>query len=659
MRTRISGRPSRRLIALLVAITVVPLVSLLWLGHYLLEEDRRAAVLQELQRLARVVDQIAAALDNAVAADEQKVAAGAGDWPAGAVLVTFTSNQIEVLPPGRVAFHPITPSRPEAARALFDPVDAAEFQRKDPTLTLDLLEELARSADPVVSATARLRLARTLEGQGEIDRAVQIYRPLAGIDDIAISEAPIGLVAQYRLCRALASMDRASALQMEARDLHHKLVSGHWALSAPMFAVYLKDADAWIKDPDVHPAREERLASAVAALWRRKSQRTSELSAAPERFTIESAGEHYSVLWQPHAGQVRALVAAPEYARSVWMANAAPMAREQQLDVRLPLLGDVVPPEVETIEVLATATRLPWNVAFSPSRARTPVSSTTRRVPLVIGLAVLITMALGASYFIARAVHREIAVARMQSDFVAAVSHEFRTPLTTLRQFTDMLKDGRTAGEAERQLSYDAQSRATDRLTRLVESVLDFGSMEAGKRRYQFEAVNVAALVRAVVSDFQREVQATGYRFECRADESIGLDADAEALGRALRNLLENAVKYSPEERTVDVTVAKRGHRIAIAVRDRGIGVAPGERKAIFDQFHRGAEARRRGIPGTGIGLAIVDHIVRAHGGSVEIESEPGHGSTFTMMLRAAAPEGTAGAAAFDAPELANSRSAK
>jgi signal transduction histidine kinase len=253
----------------------------------------------------------------------------------------------------------------------------------------------------------------------------------------------------------------------------------------------------------------------------------------------------------------------------------------------------------------------------------------------VAGFALLVLMALTASYLIFRAVRREMAVGRLKSDFVAAVSHEFRTPLTALRQFTDMLREHGDLSDDRRRLCYDAQSRATDRLTRLVESLLDFGRIEAGARPYRFERRNCAELVESVVEEFRREAQAAGYEVEFHGNGPARIEADGEALSRAVWNLLDNAVKYSPDHRTIEVDLERREQSVAIAVRDRGIGIPANERTAIFTKFHRGEQARTRGINGTGIGLAMVDQIVKAHHGRLELESDPGKGSTFTIFLPA------------------------
>ena len=250
-------------------------------------------------------------------------------------------------------------------------------------------------------------------------------------------------------------------------------------------------------------------------------------------------------------------------------------------------------------------------------------------------LALAAVLVLAGSALIARAVSRELAVARLKSDFVSAVSHDFRTPLATLRQLTENLSDGRVEDEDRRQAYYQAQVRATSRLSRLVERLLDFGRMEAGAMRYRPEPLDLGELVRSVVDEFEHVVADTGHRIELTVDREVPpVRADREALAQAVWNLLDNAIKYSPGRPAVWIEVAGEDGHAAVRVRDEGPGVPPEERKDLFREFTRGAAARAGGVKGTGIGLAMVDHIVRAHHGRIQLDSTPGQGSTFTMRLR-------------------------
>jgi signal transduction histidine kinase len=160
--------------------------------------------------------------------------------------------------------------------------------------------------------------------------------------------------------------------------------------------------------------------------------------------------------------------------------------------------------------------------------------------------------------------------------------------------------------------------------------------MEAGAVEFAFEPLDPAGLLRGVVADFQQEADAKGYHIELAANgDAPPIRGNRESLRRAVRNLLENAVKYSPGCRTIWVELGQQAKQVAIRVRDRGIGIPPGEQASVFDKFVRGREAKLSNIPGTGLGLAMVRQIARSHGGRVEVRSRPGEGSTFTLLLPA------------------------
>jgi two-component system phosphate regulon sensor histidine kinase PhoR len=197
-----------------------------------------------------------------------------------------------------------------------------------------------------------------------------------------------------------------------------------------------------------------------------------------------------------------------------------------------------------------------------------------------------------------------------------------------------MLAKGRVPTDDLRQQSYDILSHESERLQRLVESLLDFGRIEEGAFKYRFEPLDAASLVDDVVAGFREAAAAQGFQVELqKTDTPAPIRADRDALGLALRNLLDNAVKYSPECRTVWVETVLADRRLAIRVRDRGIGIPTSEQRTIFDKFVRGSVSRDAGIKGTGIGLTLARHIVDAHHGDIRVESAPGQGSTFTILL--------------------------
>ena len=276
---------------------------------------------------------------------------------------------------------------------------------------------------------------------------------------------------------------------------------------------------------------------------------------------------------------------------------------------------------------------MPWSIA-APFDTQPLPEFSARRAALLAALPALLILICAVAYFAWRAISRELGMARLQSDFVASVSHEFRTPLTSLRQFGEMLTDEPDLSAETRLNYYRAQNRATDRLSRLVETLLDFGRMEAGRRPYQLEPVDTAALVREVTAEFSGEPIARGFEIECRTpDHPLAVDADREALSRAIWNLLHNAVKYSGERRDVRIEATANGSGVTVRVVDHGYGIPRHEQAGLFQKFIRGESTRKRGIPGTGIGLAMVRHIAEAHGGRVEVQSAEGEGSVFSLTL--------------------------
>jgi signal transduction histidine kinase len=252
-----------------------------------------------------------------------------------------------------------------------------------------------------------------------------------------------------------------------------------------------------------------------------------------------------------------------------------------------------------------------------------------------LGVVAIVLLLAGSSYVLWRLIQRELAVARLQTDFVSAVSHEFRTPLTSLRHFTELLEEDDDMPRDRRRSFYGALARSTERLHRLVESLLDFSRMESGRKPYDLKPIDAAELTMRVVAEFRKEVEASGFTVDLDVQPAATLPvrADTSSLGNALWNLLDNAVKYSPEHNPIRVSVRRHPSGVAIAVQDHGLGIPRGEQSEIFRRFVRGEQASRLGIKGTGLGLAIVSHIVRAHSGAIELESEEGVGSTFRMVL--------------------------
>lgn len=253
---------------------------------------------------------------------------------------------------------------------------------------------------------------------------------------------------------------------------------------------------------------------------------------------------------------------------------------------------------------------------------------------VLLGLFYL-TLTFGVVYT-ARTLYREARLSRMKTDFVSLVSHELRTPLTSIRMFIETLALGRVKDPAESQEVMSLLMRETERLSTLIERVLDWARIESGRKLYQRELLAVEALVDDAVEAFKAQRLEGGVNLTVAVASGLpAVSADREAIAGALLNLLQNAFKYSGEDKRIALTARACGRWVDLAVEDRGVGIARRDRKRIFERFYRVDNLLTRRTEGSGLGLAITRKIVEAHGGRISVQSELGQGSRFTIQLPA------------------------
>ncbi len=237
-------------------------------------------------------------------------------------------------------------------------------------------------------------------------------------------------------------------------------------------------------------------------------------------------------------------------------------------------------------------------------------------------------------YLVYSNVRREVHLARLKSDFVANVSHELKTPLALVRLFAETLELGRVPSPEKAQQYYRVINKESHRLTQLINNILDFSRIEAGRKEYRFAPTDVARVVRDVIESYRFQIEQQGFELAVNVEEDLPhVPADEEALGQAILNLVNNAIKYSRDVKSIRIDVGWQGSHVLVAVTDRGIGIPRSEQKKIFEKFYRGEDSLVHETKGSGLGLALVRHIMEAHGGEVQLESAPGKGSTFTLVL--------------------------
>ena len=265
---------------------------------------------------------------------------------------------------------------------------------------------------------------------------------------------------------------------------------------------------------------------------------------------------------------------------------------------------------------------------------------------LNVGLSALLdAVLLGGVVLALRTASREMRLSEMKSDFVSNVSHELRTPLASIRVFGEFLRLGRVESAAKIREYGEYIETESRRLTQLINNLLDFSRIESGRKSYRFEGADLEELVAETLRTFQVRLQQSGFRVAYDGPGgALPVRIDPSAIGHAVANLLDNAVKYSGDRREIAVALERRGGEAVVSVRDWGVGIPRDEQEKIFDRFHRVSTGLVHDVKGSGLGLAIVRHVVAAHGGAVEVDSRPGQGSTFSIRLPLA-PDADAAAA--------------
>jgi signal transduction histidine kinase len=271
-------------------------------------------------------------------------------------------------------------------------------------------------------------------------------------------------------------------------------------------------------------------------------------------------------------------------------------------------------------------------VAATPT---SPVAFANRLVVIEIAFIGLLTLVLLAATFVgAGYILRQVELVNAKTSFVSNVTHELKTPISVIMVAVETLELGRYHTEAEREKFLRAIARETDRLAHLVDNILDYSRLEAGQRTLDRAPVDLRDVVNAAMDTFRLRLEDAGFHYEVSLPEAMPLVlGDSRALQHCLLNLLDNAVKYSRDRKDVRVSLTADGDEVRLAVADRGIGIPPDERNRIFEKFARVETGLVHTVKGAGLGLSLVQMLVRAHHGRVEVTSTPGEGSTFTLVL--------------------------
>jgi len=307
---------------------------------------------------------------------------------------------------------------------------------------------------------------------------------------------------------------------------------------------------------------------------------------------------------------------------------------------------DLIEGETGTIVELAVAAAdsgggvplgatFPGVVARFPSADRsTSAAWDARRWFYLVTLLFVLSVTLFGAYVVSRDIRRELRLADLRSRFVSAVSHELKTPLTAIRMFAETLQLGGSSDPETTSDYLETIVHESERLTRLLNNVLDFSKIERNQKEYRRAPGDLGEIVTASARAIQYPLEQQHFTLNVEVESGLPpASVDADAVEQAVLNLLANAVKYSGESREIDLRLIRSDGQAVIEVSDRGVGIAPEEQRRIFEQFYRVPSPDNEGVPGTGLGLTLAQHIAEGHGGRVTVKSQPGQGSTFAIHL--------------------------
>ena len=472
--------------------------------------------------------------------------------------------------------------RAPARDAEIDAGERAEFIGTDPAKAADHYgRALSAAKQPAQAAYARLLLARALYKSGNTTGAEAEWRTLLNV--------PFDAADEHGVPFALYAAERLKALPPRVFEQLDSL---------PATALYLlKNLTDDLRVP-------ERIASAEQA-----EAIAPELPALAARFPLEE-------VWAP-------------FGNPPWLAGAVrPLQGGNAILLAVPASGVLPPLDAAGVELGA---------AFPGLRVRIPAPASlpgySSNAMLYAALALVVAVTLFGGYLLWLDLRRELAVAQMRSQFVSSVTHELKTPLTAIRMFAETLRLRGSANQRMHTEYLDTIIHESERLSRLVDNVLDFSKIERGRKAYRFEPVALEEVVASAAQTMQYPLAQSGFRLAVDADAVPAVRADKDALEQAVLNLLTNAMKYSGGAREIALRLHRDNGHAVIQVEDHGVGIAPDDQKRIFEQFYRAPSPENQSVPGAGLGLTLVEHIARAHGGDVAVRSAPGEGSTFSIRI--------------------------
>ena len=650
----VSSRSHRKQILLFLLAVILPSVVLVVFTLRMISQERELAQKRMLDERRRMGSEIGQHLLVRLEKIKLQESSAAADWTQLSAKRDYVNPEVALIgmvEGDRLLLPWEENKKSEEFRRLLSSYDfsrkiqlaeSEEFAKKDFIRAAGLYRQLMESAqESLQRGYARLLLARALAKSGRNKEALSHYR--------RILDLPSSVTDEYGIPLSL----YAAGLLLDEEDAHGEILEyirtelGAKRWLSPSESYMLQE----VVEKVVKTAPEESTQDTAKDYQRMINDHILKLEQA-----LELQGDFQKIAFASRQGNQgkRDEPIWISYGEIPWLASLAPpLAGSQPLlfvvhaqDILASLRQDsgfseTFPGEFHLVtgersegESLGPNFR-GLKIAFAESE-ETAFSSqwSFQRSFYLLALLLVLSVTLFGAYLLWRDVRRDVRMAEMRSQFVSSVSHELKTPLTAIRMFAETLRLGRSRNLKTQAEYLDTIVSESQRLTRLLNNVLDFSKIEQGKRIYKPELTSLSEIIQASARAMKYPLSQQGFELNVHAEEGLpDVRVDKDALEQAILNLLNNAMKYSGESREIDLRLQRKDDQALIQVIDRGVGIDPREQTRIFEKFYRVPMPENERIVGTGLGLTLVSHIVKAHGGSIEVESEPGKGSTFSIYL--------------------------
>jgi len=561
--------------------------------------------------------------------------------------------------------------------ANFNMAEKAEFIKKDFVDAIGLYKKaLVSTASSQERALLQSRIGRCYFKIGKYKEGINEYKKILGLgnEEITIGLIPASIVALSQIADGYKALNVSKEQYNVILELYQRLINHPWDITGGEYLYYLKSASAEIRrfgassininsterNTEELMNRESKL---LEQIWfielihknivpemesNLKHGTSSELQPQHISFQENNSTLQLGYFRLPSAFQQSQLLALgyqikkdyilsnlfPEVLTSVELGSDVFVGVLDEKDSLLylrhnrPISNYLVAENFSQLFVT-------WKVALFDRDGKSieQLVGRERRLYLTLFVGIIAVMLIGV-FVTVRAVIHELEVSRMKSEFVSNVSHELKTPLALIRMFGETLDTGIVTDERKRREFYSIIRKESERLTHLINNVLDFSRMDTGVKEYNLEEADLIEIVRSSLEAYKFHIRDLGFEIESELlGELVMPKIDKDAISQALLNLLSNAVKYSEDRKYIRVEVHKDSTSALISVTDHGVGISKEQLKRIFDKFYRVPTTKAKKTRGSGLGLTLAKHIIEAHGGRIEAESEVGKCSKFTIRI--------------------------